>query len=127
MTKPFSLRELTARVRALLRRSATLNASDARPTFYRGRHLVADFDTIAIAVDQVPVHLTRREFELLRYLVEHRNRVVSRARLIEEVWGYDTSVETRSVDIHVARLRRKLGPAGRQIKTLVGLGYRFVE
>ncbi len=74
-----------------------------------------------------PVKLTRREFELLRYLVDNRNRVLSRDRLLERVWGYDRFIETRSVDVHVGRLRAKLGAAGRQIETVVGLGYRFVE
>ena len=69
----------------------------------------------------------RREFELLRYLVDNRNRVLSRDRLLERVWGYDRLIETRSVDVHVGRLRNKLGAAGRQIETVVGLGYRFVE
>ena len=73
------------------------------------------------------MRLTRREFELLKYLVENRNRVLSRDRLLERVWGYDRLVETRSVDVHVGRLRGKLGPVGRQIETVVGLGYRFVE
>src|SRR6476620_7824139 len=125
VTKPFSLRELTARVRAVLRRSATLE--DRGPTGYNGMHLNADFDAVAVAVDGSPVRLTRREFELLRYLVQNRNRVSSRDRLLERVWGYDRLVETRSVDVHVGRLRNKLGCAGRQIETVVGLGYRFVE
>jgi DNA-binding response OmpR family regulator len=73
------------------------------------------------------VRLTRREFELLRYLVMNKNRVVSRDRLLERVWGYDRQVETRSVDVHVGRLRSKLGAAGRQIETVVGLGYRFID
>jgi DNA-binding response OmpR family regulator len=88
---------------------------------------VADFDAVAIAVDGQPVRLTRREFELLRFLVENRNRVLSRDRLLERVWGYDRYIETRSVDVHVGRLRAKLGAAGQQIETVVGLGYRFVE
>jgi DNA-binding response OmpR family regulator len=124
VTKPFSLRELAARVRALLRRSKHLAVS---PNVFRGAHLVVDFDAVVVVVDGSPVRLTRREFELLRCLVENRNRVLSRDRLLERVWGYDKSVETRSVDVHVGRLRSKLGPAGRQIETLVGLGYRFVE
>ena len=84
-------------------------------------------DAVAVSVDNDPVRLTRREFELLRYLVENKNRVLSRDRLLERVWGYDRLVETRSVDVHVGRLRGKLGNAGRQIETVVGLGYRFVE
>jgi DNA-binding response OmpR family regulator len=73
------------------------------------------------------VRLTRREFELLQFLVQNRNRVISRDRLLERVWGYDHAVETRSVDVHVGRLRGKLGIAAAQIETVVGLGYRFVE
>ena len=125
VTKPFSLRELTARVRAVLRRSAKIEERPAPG--YQGEHLTADFDAVAVAVDGRAVRLTRREFELLRYLVQNKNRVVSRDRLLERVWGYDRLVETRSVDVHVGRLRGKLGEAGRQIETVVGLGYRFID
>jgi DNA-binding response OmpR family regulator len=125
VTKPFSLRELTARVRAVLRRSVPVD--DWHPAAYRGAHLLADFDAVAISVDGEPVRLTRREFELLRYLVQNRNRVVSRDRLLERVWGYDRLVDTRSVDVHVGRLRSKLQTAAGQIETVIGLGYRFVD
>src|SRR5213083_3347153 len=81
VTKPFSLRELNARVRAVLRRSATLE--ERAPVGYQGAHLNADFDAVAVAVDGSPIRLTRREFELLRYLVQNRNRVISRDRLLE--------------------------------------------
>jgi DNA-binding response OmpR family regulator len=130
ITKPFSLRELAARVRAVLRRGhpkPTNGNGESAAFVYRGKHLVADFDAVAVSVDGAAIRLTRREFELLRYLVENRNRVLSRDRLLERVWGYDRLVETRSVDVHVGRLRGKLGVAGRQIETVVGLGYRFVE
>jgi DNA-binding response OmpR family regulator len=126
VTKPFSLRELAARVRAVLRRGQGATADD-EPGLYRGRHLVADFDAVWVAVDGQPIRLTRREFQLLRCLVLNRNRVLSRERLLERVWGYDQEIETRSVDVHIGRLRAKLGPAGRQIETVIGLGYRFVE
>ena len=125
VTKPFSLRELAARVRAVLRRKP--GARPSSMALYRGRHLIADFDAVAVTVDGEPIRLTRREFELLRCLVENRNRVLSRDRLLERVWGYEQFIETRSVDVHVGRLRSKLGSAGRQIETVVGLGYRFVE
>jgi DNA-binding response OmpR family regulator len=127
VTKPFSLRELAARVRAVLRRRGGRSAEAARPQVYRGAHLVADFDAISVAVDGAPVRLTRREFELLQFLVENKNRVLSRDRLLERVWGYDRYVETRSVDVHVGRLRAKLGAAGQQIETVIGLGYRFID
>lgn len=125
ISKPFSLRELTARIRAVLRRSTT--AADPVSPVYRGSRLIADFDAVAVAVDGSAVRLTRREFELLRFLVQNKNRVVSRDRLLERVWGYDRMVETRSVDVHIGRLRSKLGAAGRQVETVVGLGYRFID
>ena len=125
VTKPFSLQELGS---GASRASAGKGDEAApAPALYRGKHLLADFDAVAISVDGQSVRLTRREFELLRYLVENRNRVLSRDRLLERVWGYDRLIETRSVDVHVGRLRGKLGEAGKQIETVVGLGYRFVE
>ena len=126
VTKPFSPRELAARVRAVLRRPPVADAAE-RASVYRGRHLTADFDAVDVQVDGSPVRLTRREFELLRCLVDNRSRVLSRDRLLERVWGYDRLIETRSVDVHVGRLRAKLGAAGDQIETVVGIGYRFVE
>jgi DNA-binding response OmpR family regulator len=126
LTKPFSPRELAARVRAVLRRRSAAPPTSAM-SMYRGARLVADFDAVLVTVDGEPIRLTRREFELLRCLVENRNRVLSRDRLLARVWGYDQSIETRSVDVHVGRLRSKLGSAGPQIETVVGLGYRFVE
>jgi DNA-binding response OmpR family regulator len=128
VTKPFSIRELSARVRAALRRGTGADSRGQRSQgSYSGERLMADFEAVAIAVDGSPVRLTRREFELLRYLVQNKNRVVSRDRLLERVWGYERLVETRSVDVHVGRLRSKLRTAGRQIETVVGLGYRFVD
>jgi DNA-binding response OmpR family regulator len=129
VTKPFSLRELSARVRAALRRGVAdrRERSPQAVGRYEGDRLSADFDAVAVAVDNAPIRLTRREFELLRYLVQNKNRVVSRDRLLERVWGYERLVETRSVDVHVGRLRTKLGSASRQIETVIGLGYRFVD
>jgi DNA-binding response OmpR family regulator len=128
VVKPFSLRELVARVRAVLRRrDAQSDQAVLAPPMYRGKHLLADFDAVSVRVDGEPVRLTRREFELLRYLVANTNRVLSRDRLLERVWGYERVVETRSVDVHIGRLRGKLRAAGQQIETVVGLGYRFVE
>jgi DNA-binding response OmpR family regulator len=125
IVKPFSLREFAARVRAVLRRGR--ERAPSAPMIYRGKHLVADFDAVSVAVDGAAVRLTRREFDLLRFLVENRNRVLSRDRLLERVWGYDQVVETRSVDVHIGRLRGKLRSAAHQIETVVGLGYRFAE
>jgi DNA-binding response OmpR family regulator len=72
------------------------------------------------------VRLTHKEFELFRQLVERPGRVVTRERLLERVWGYDTEVDTRTVDAHIRRLRLKLGPARVHVETMVGLGYGFV-
>ena len=131
ITKPFGLRELAARVRAVMRRgargTATPAAAAASALTYDGQHLSVDFDAVSVRVDGAPIRLTRREFELLWFLVQNRNRVLSRDRLLERVWGYDHLIETRSVDVHIGRLRGKLGSAGQQIETVVGLGYRFVE
>lgn len=126
VTKPFSLRELVARVRAVLRRPPQMSAPEQSLT-YQGGRLAIDFDAVSVRVSGAPVRLTKREFELLRFMVENRNRVLSRDRLLERVWGLDRQVETRSVDVHVGRLRGKLGSAGRQIETIIGMGYRFVE
>ena len=125
VTKPFSLRELVARVRAVLRRPP--QTASPQSAGYRRGALAIDFDAVSVRVSGAPVRLTRREFELLRFLVENRNRVLSRNRLLERVWGLDREVDTRSVDVHVGRLRGKLGHAGRQIETVIGMGYRFVE
>jgi DNA-binding response OmpR family regulator len=125
VTKPFSLRELVARVRAVLRRPPQ-TTSDRNIGYQRGP-LAIDFDAVSVRVSGASVRLTKREFELLRFMVENRNRVLSRDRLLERVWGLDRQVETRSVDVHVGRLRGKLGQAGRQIETVIGMGYRFVE
>lgn len=124
VSKPFSLRELSARVRAVLRRARN---TPPPGSVYRGQHLVVDMEAVSVLSGGQPVRLTRREFELLKCLVENRNKVLTRDRLLERVWGYDRSIETRSVDVHVGRLRSKLGEAGKQIETVVGLGYRFVE
>jgi DNA-binding response OmpR family regulator len=126
VAKPFSLRELVARVRAVLRRPPPVSGADRNPGYERGR-LAIDFEAVSVRVSGSAVRLTKREFELLRFLVENRNRVLSRDRLLERVWGLDRQVETRSVDVHVGRLRGKLGQAGRQIETVIGMGYRFVE
>jgi DNA-binding response OmpR family regulator len=126
ITKPFSPRELVARARSAMRRAKGPQPGLLEPP-YKGKHLFIDFDAISIRVDHVSVTLTRREFELLTFLVKNRNRVISRDRLLERVWGCDLEIETRSVDVHVSRLRAKLGAAGKQIETVIGMGYRFSD
>ena len=85
-----------------------------------------EFDAFLVRYRGEEIRLTPKEFNLFRYLVERRGRVVTRERLLSDVWGYDTDVETRSIDAHIRRLRVKLGPARDHIEPIVGLGYRFV-
>jgi DNA-binding response OmpR family regulator len=93
------------------------------PVRFGGTHLVADLPNSHVVVDGQPVWLSARESELLALLLVHVNRLVRREVIISEIWGY----ETRSLDVHVRRLRCKLGPAGEQIETVVAFGYRFAE
>jgi two-component system, OmpR family, phosphate regulon response regulator PhoB len=123
VVKPFSPREVVARVRAVLRRSRP--AASTTPVIVGPLQIDAAAHTVS--VDGVPVNLTRREFDLLRALVEARGRVLSREFLLEHVWGYTAAgeIESRTVDVHVRRLRQKLGPAGPRIGTVTGVGYRL--
>jgi DNA-binding response OmpR family regulator len=123
VVKPFSPREVVARVRAVLRRSRPV----AGTTPVTIGPLQIDAAAHTVSVDGVPVNLTRREFDLLRALVEARGRVLSREFLLDHVWGYTAAgeIESRTVDVHVRRLRQKLGPAGPRIGTVTGVGYRL--
>lgn len=123
VVKPFSLKELAARCRVALRRSSEGEA----PQGYRDENWEIEFDAYIVRYQGQEVRLTHKEFELFRYLVERAGRVLTRERLLERVWGYESDVETRSIDAHIRRLRLKLGPARRHVETVVGLGYRFVK
>ncbi len=123
ITKPFSPRELLARVKAHLRREAR---SGPEPVMFRDDVLEVDFQGHIVKVGGSEVALTRKEFDLLAILVRQRGRVLSRERLLEQVWGYQYFGGTRTVDVHVFRLRQKLGgEAQARIETLVGVGYRY--
>jgi DNA-binding response OmpR family regulator len=117
--------EVRERIRALLRRSR--KPPSPRSPGYVGGRLVADFEGVEIKVDDQSVDLTRREFDLLRFLVENRNRVLTRDELLDGVWRLVEVHDKRTVDTHIRKLRAKLGAVGRQIQTLPGRGYRFVE
>ncbi len=123
VVKPFSPKELLARVRAVLRRSRP--APDAAPLRLGG--LVIDLGTHTASVGGVALALTPKEFDLLRALVEARGRVLSREFLLDRVWGYSraSEIESRTVDVHVRRLRVKLGAEGRRILTVKSVGYRL--
>jgi two-component system phosphate regulon response regulator PhoB len=123
MVKPFSLKELAARCRAALRRSEQASGPAAS---YHDENFEVEFDAYLVRYRGQEIRLTPKEFELFRYMVERPGRVVTRERLLEHVWGYETDIETRSIDAHIRRLRLKLGPARDHVETIVGLGYRFV-
>jgi two-component system phosphate regulon response regulator PhoB len=128
VVKPFSVRELLLRVQAVLRRSQPAAAEAAlspTPAITFGR-LRIDRDAPNVQVDDQEVSLTALELRLLCTLYERRNRVQSRAVLLDDVWCVSGENATRTVDTHVKRLREKLGPAGAYIETIRGIGYRFV-
>lgn len=127
VTKPFSVRELLLRIRALLRRRGgeVTPAAPGREAHFA--HLRVDHEAHQVWVDEGRVELTALEFRLLTTLIERRGRVQTREVLLADVWSADSEVTTRTVDTHVQRLRKKLGPAAQHIQTLRGVGYRFVE
>ncbi|MGI8567401.1 MAG: response regulator transcription factor [Pyrinomonadaceae bacterium] len=120
ISKPFSVRELMARVRAVLRRTDE-NAS-AR---YEDTHMTIDFADMRVVCDGESVKLTRKEFSLLSTLAKGAGRVATRQQLLDNVWGYEYYGDTRTLDVHIRRLRQKLGTCGDAIETVVGVGYRF--
>ena len=124
VTKPFSPRELTARVKAALRRIQAGVSSASETHIYSFRHLRMDVGARLVTVDENPIELTTIEFDLLRALLEHRGRVLSREQLLEKVWGGEYFGEQRVVDVHLGHVRQKLGRDD-LIVTVRGVGYRF--
>jgi len=121
LTKPFGMMELIARIKAVLRRANVAEESDEITigplVVYRDEHRVLN--------NGVEVALTPKEFSLLLYLIENRGIVLTRERLLSEVWGFDYYGETRTVDAHIRSLRMKLGEASDLIETVRGIGYRI--
>src|SRR5580704_12853951 len=125
LTKPFQMSELLARVEALLRRAAT--SPEAPPGRYQFGPIAMDTKSTEVTRDGQVVPLSAKEFQLLRYFVEHPNVTLSREELLREVWGYADRPSTRTVDVHVAWLRQKLEPDlehPRFILTVIGFGYK---
>ena len=123
LVKPFDPSELLARLEALLRRTRR----EKGPTFRFG-NVEADFDNAEVRKDGQPVNLAGKELDLLRYLIEHRGRVVLRDELMTHVWGYASDASSRTIDTHVGWLRQKLEDdpqSPRYIRTIWGKGYRF--
>ena len=125
VTKPFSVRELILRVKAVLKRGT--EKKDILEVERKFGDLRIDIDSHEVHVDDSKINLTALEFKLLRQLVDTRGRVQSRDQLLSEVWGYSSDVTTRTVDTHVKRLREKLGPMGKYVQTIRGVGYKFAR
>jgi two-component system alkaline phosphatase synthesis response regulator PhoP len=126
VTKPFGFMELMARVEALLRRAS--GKSGGRAESYRFGEVQVDFRKAEVRRKGRPVEMSARELRLLQYFIEHRGEVIPRERLLDEVWGYEETPMTRTVDMHVAKLRKKLeGKASHPefLVTVHGLGYKF--
>ena len=125
VTKPFEMMELLARIEAKLRRApAPVRTADA----YQFGAVSIDFRKAEVTRDGQPLELAAREFQLLRYFIEHRGATLTREELLNEVWGYNSMPSTRTVDVHVAWLRQKLEPVPKHpqyILTVHGLGYKF--
>lgn len=123
LSKPFGMMEMLSRIKAVLRRSAPQHESETvrcgNITLNKARHLVT--------VGERPISLTLKEFELLRLLMEHSDKVFTREQLLSAVWGTDFIGETRTVDVHIGTLRTKLGDSADRIVTVRGVGYRMEE
>ncbi len=121
IVKPFSIKEMIARVRAVLRRAE----KEAAPK-YADAKLAVDFGDMRVVCEGSDVKLTRKEFALLEHLIRNTGRVAPRQQLLDNVWGYSYFGDTRTLDVHIRRLRQKLGNCGGCVETVVGIGYRFV-
>jgi two-component system alkaline phosphatase synthesis response regulator PhoP len=128
LAKPFEMMELLARIEARLRRRASPAPPSASEGYQFGDVRI-DYRSAEVFRGAEPIDLSAREYQLLRYLIEHRGEIISRDQLLNEVWGYNAMPSTRTVDVHVAWLRQKIEPNPRHpqfLLTVHGLGYRFV-
>lgn len=121
IVKPFSVKEVIARVRAVLRRAEKESAPK-----YEDTRISVDFDDMRVLCDGANVRLTRKEFALLEHLIKNTGRVATRQQLLDNVWGYSYFGDTRTLDVHIRRLRQKMDECGKCIETVVGVGYRFI-
>lgn len=124
VTKPFSPRELVLRIKKLLQRSV---AAAEKPETMRFGDLLIDQPKHLVSWKGRAIELTATEFKLVTVLAQRAGRVQSRDTLLRDVWEYDATIDTRTVDTHMRRLREKLGPAAKHLDTVRGVGYRFVE
>lgn len=124
VTKPFSVRELILRVKAILKRNNKTLSTPLEINRNFGS-LKMDIESHEVFIDDEEVVLTALEFKLLNQLVERRGRVQTRDQLLSDVWGYSADITTRTVDTHIKRLREKLGTMGKYVQTIRGVGYKF--
>lgn len=128
ITKPFSVLELIARVKAALRRNkVSTNEQENKEKIISYDNVSIDLSSRVVKVDDKEVELTFKEFELLKILVENRGIVLSREKLLDEIWGFEFGGETRTVDVHIASLRGKLKDMSSHISTVRNVGYKFGE
>ena len=127
IAKPLSMKEVKARVRAVIRRAAPHSPHNSEPTEARISYegIVLDLNTKTVTLDGQPLVCTKQEFELLSFFLQHPDRVYSREDLLKHCWPHDVLVLDRTVDVNITRLRKKIGPYGKHIKTRVGYGYCF--
>jgi len=125
LTKPFGVMELLSRTKALLRRSNLAAPGNSQEYIYQ--NIKINHTQRTVTADSVPITLTFKEYELLYYLLINKGIVLGRDKILEAVWGYDYEGESRTLDMHVKRLRQKLGNAGEHIKTIRNVGYKLGE
>lgn len=126
MTKPFSVRELLARVKAVLRRTSAFNEEEN--DIYESKSLKIDFERHEVNINGKKVDLTLKEFELLKILIKNKGKILKREMLLDKIWGYEYIGETRTVDVHIRYLRKKIEEDDKNpkfIETIRGVGYRF--
>ncbi|HOO19178.1 MAG TPA: response regulator transcription factor [Paludibacteraceae bacterium] len=126
ISKPFSIREVIARVKAVLRRAeATSNNEEIKVLIYRQLEMHLNTKKVLLEGEKIP--FTKKEFELLKLLLENRNRVFTREEILSRIWGNDVYVLDRTIDVNITRIRKKIGTYGKNIITRLGYGYCFEE
>lgn len=126
VVKPFSSKEIMMRINAILKRTKNQSTVDnTKHTIFRNEGLVADLTAYKVTIDGILVHLAPKEYDLLFFFILNKNIAIPREKILSEVWGYDYFGDDRTLDTHIKILRKSLGPYGKYIITLRGLGYRF--
>lgn len=128
VTKPFSPRELTARIKAVLRRYEKTVAENKDTLYFNSLNMKIDISSYTVTIDGKDISFTPKEFKLLSYLAQNQEQVFTREQLLENIWGFENLTETRTIDEHIKRIRKKLSDNNinyQPIKTIWGVGYKF--